>query len=187
MKKEKLFILAILLSFLPGCATFQPPSYSPDYETLDNLKKLNLAKLSVESFRPKDPKAAVNNISLRGGSMKAVEGAFSTYIENAIRSDMKEVGIFDPAANLKLDATVIKNDIDISGISKGSGTLAVKLLITKNGTTTLNKEYSTTTQFESSFAGAVAIGIGQREYPNLVRSFLKNVYNDPEFLNAIKK
>jgi len=187
MKKQKFLFLAILMAVIPGCATLQAPNYSADYETLDNLKKLNLEKLAVGNFQPTDPNAPVNKISLRGSSMKAPEGVFSTYLENAIRSDLKEIGILETGSNTTLDATVLKNDIDISGISKGSGTLTVKITITKNGTIKLDKVYSTTTQFESSFAGAVAIGIGQREYPNLVRTFLKTVYNDSEFINAIKK
>ncbi|HCU83910.1 MULTISPECIES: hypothetical protein [unclassified Methylophilus] len=187
MKKQKFLFLAMLMALLPGCASLQAPNYSPDYETLDHLKKLNLEKLSVGNFQPNDPNATVNKISLRGSSMKAPEGVFSTYLENAIRSDLKEIGILESSSNTKLNATVLKNDIDISGISKGSGILSVNLTIVKNGAVTLDKVYSTTTQFESSFAGAVAIGIGQREYPNLVRTFLKNVYNDSEFINAIKK
>lgn len=187
MKKLKLSFLLLVIAVVPGCASLQAPNYSPDYETLDHLKKSNLQKIAVARFQPQDPKAAVNHISLRGSSLTAAEGLFSTYLENAIRSDLKEIGILDSNAETKLDATVLKNDIDISGISKGNGQLSVKLTVSKHGTILLDKVYSASTQFESSFAGAVAIGIGQREYPNLVRAFLKQVYTDPEFLAAIQK
>jgi hypothetical protein len=186
MKIIRLLFAAILISILSGCASLLAPNYSPDYESVDKLKKLNLQKISVGEFQPRDPNAEVNKISLRAASLKAQEGAFSIYLENAIRSDLKEVGILDSASNTKLDATILKNDIDISGLSKGSGIMEVKLVISKNGKQTFDKVYSTTTNFESSFAGAVAIGIGQKEYPGLVRAFLKNVYNDPEFIRAVQ-
>lgn len=186
MRIIRVLFVAMLISTLSGCASLLAPNYSPDYETIDKLKKLNLQKISVGEFQPRDPTASVNKISLRAASLKAPEGAFSIYLENAIRSDLKEIGILDPASNTKLDATIIKNDIDISGISKGSGIMEVKLTILKNGKQTFDKVYSTATNFESSFAGAVAVGIGQREYPNLVRAFLKDVYNDPEFIHAVQ-
>jgi len=183
----RVLFAAILIQFLSGCATLLAPNYSPDYEAIDKLKKLNLQKISVGEFQPRDPNAPVNKIGLRGASLKASEGAFSIYLENAVRSDLKEIGILDTASNTKLDAKVIKNDIDISGISKGAGVMEVKLTISKNGIQTFDKVYSSTTRFESSFAGAVAVGIGQKEYPNLVRAFLKDVYNDPEFIRAVQK
>ena len=186
MKIIKVLYVAMVISTLSGCASLLAPNYSPDYETIDKLKKLNLQKMSVGEFQPRDPNAPVNKIGLRGASLKAPEGAFSIYLENAIRSDLKEIGILDSAANTKLDANIIKNDIDISGISKGSGVMEVKLTISKNGKQTFDKVYTSTTKFESSFAGAVAVGIGQREYPSLVRAFLKDVYNDPEFIRAVQ-
>lgn len=186
MKIIRLLILAMLASTLFGCATLLTPSYSPDYETLDKLKKLNLQKMAVGDFEPRNPNSPLNKISLRAASLRAPEGAFSIYLENAIRSDLKEIGIFDQASSAKLDATIIKNDIDISGISKGSGILEAKLTVSKNGNPTFNKIYAATTNFESSFAGAVAIGIGQKEYSSLVRAFLKKVYSDPEFIQAVQ-
>ena len=187
MKIIRFFLIIILAGQLLGCATLLAPTYSPDYQTIDKLKKLNIQKLAIGDFQPKDPNATVNKISLRGSSLKAQEGSFSIYLENAMRSDLKEIGILDAASSTKIDATVIKNDIDISGISKGSGNLEVKITISRDGKTSLDKTYSTTTSFESSFAGAVAIGIGQKEYPSLIRAFLKDVYNDLEFILAVQK
>lgn len=186
MKIIRVLFAAVLISTLSGCVSLLAPNYSPDYEAIDKLKKLNLQKISLGEFQPRDPNAAVNKISLRGASLKAQEGAFSIYLENAIQSDLKEIGILDSSSNTKLDATLLKNDIDISGLIKGSGIMEVKLTISKNGKQTFDKTYSTTTNFDSSFAGAIAVGIGQKEYPSLVRAFLKEIYNDPEFTRAVQ-
>ena len=65
--------------------------------------------------------------------------------------------------------------------------MEVKLSINKKGVLAFEKVYSASTQFESSFAGGVAVLKGQSEYPNLVRALLQKVYADPAFIEVIKK
>jgi hypothetical protein len=185
--KGRLLFAALALSLLSGCASIVAPPYSPDYESIDHLKKMSLEKMSVGTVQPQDPKAPVNHIGLRAASLVSPDGTFAAYLEKALRSDLTEMGFFDPASTTKLDATILKNDIDISGLSKGSGTMQVKLTVTKNGAVAFEKDYSATTEFESSFAGAVAIPKGQSEYPNLVRALLKQIYSDAAFIEAVKK
>lgn len=176
--------IAILVS---GCASFTAPTYSPDYETIDRLKKLNIEKMSVGEVQPRDPSASVNKITLRGAMLSPPSGTFANYLENAIRSDLMEMGLYEPTSTTRFDATILKNDIDVSGFSTGYGAMEIKLSINKKGTLTFEKVYSANTQFESSFAGAVAIPKGQNEYPNLVRALLQKVYVDPAFIEAVKK
>jgi hypothetical protein len=180
-------LAAVATTFLvSGCSLTAPP-YSPNYETIDNLKRVDAEKMSVGEVQPNDPNAPVNSISLRGSKLTASNGTFSGYLENAIRSDLIEMGLYDPTSTTRIDATILKNDIDVSGISSGSGVMEVKLTITKNATLAFEKVYTANTQFESSFAGAVAVPKGQNEYPNLVRTLLDNVYNDPAFIEVVKK
>lgn len=179
-----LIIVSILLS---GCASFVAPGYSPNYETIDKLKKENLAKLAVGEVQPTDPAAPINKISLRASSLKSSSGTFAKYLEEALISDLKELGLYEPTAGNRIDAVIIKNDIDISGFSKGLGIMEVKIKVSKNTDTVFEKTYVANTQFESSFAGAVAIPKGQSEYPSLVRELLKKIYEDPAFIQAIKK
>lgn len=177
-------ITAILVS---GCASLTVPPYSPHYETIDRLKKMNIEKMAVGEVQPRDPNASVNKITLRGARLIPPSGTFATYLENAIRSDLIEMGFYDPVSTTQVNATILKNDIDISGISTGYGTMEVKLTINKKGDLAFEKVYLANTQFESSFAGAIAVPRGQSEYPNLVRALLQKVYSDPLFIEAVKK
>lgn len=186
MNKFKITLVTFALLLLSGCASFVAPNYSPDYQTIDTLKKQKLGKATVDTFQPQDPNAEVNKISLRGSSLKATGGSFASYIENAMRSDLTEMGIYDANAKTKINTTVLKNDIDISGLSKGSGLLEVQLSISKDGAVVLDKIYSVTTTFDSAFAGMIAIPIGQKEYPNLVRTLLAKIYTDAEFIEVLK-
>lgn len=187
MQVPRLLLAALAVSFISACASLTAPPYSPSYEALDRLKKMNIEKLSVGKVGPSDPDAPVNRITLRGASLSSPNGTFGGYLENAIRSDFIEIGVFDPSSTSQVDATILKNDIDISGISIGYGVMEVKLSVVKRGDLAFEKDYSANTQFESSFAGAVAVPKGQSEYPNLVRALLQKVYNDPDFIKAVKK
>jgi hypothetical protein len=189
MKIETATIICLLvgLSLLSGCASLTTPTYSPHYETIDLLKKRDIEKMSVGEVQPHDPSAPVNQITLRGTPLSSSNGTFASYLENALRSDLKEMRLYDPTSTMRVDATILKNDIDISGFGTGYGVMEVKLAINKKGILAFEKVYLANTQFESSFAGAVAIPKGQNEYPNLVRALLQKVYSDPTFIEAVKK
>ncbi len=171
---------------LSGCA-LNVPSYSPRYETLDQLKKKPIDKLAVGNFQPSDPKAEVNHITLRGSPLSPENSTFAAYLENALRTDLKEVGVYDPASGTRLDATLLKNDIDVSGFSTGTGVMEVRLSVSRQSIVSFEKIYTANTQFDSSFVGAVAIPKGQAEYPNLVRTLLQQIYLDAAFIEAVKK
>lgn len=187
MHVSRLLLLAIVVSSVSGCASFTAQPYTPSYETIDSIKKMDIEKLSIGKIGPSDPNAPVNRITLRGATLSSPSGTFASYLENAIRSDLTEMGFFDAASTSRIDATILKNDIDVSGISVGYGELEISLSIFKKGRLAFEKNYSVKTQFESSFAGAVATLKGQNEYPNLVRALLQKIYSDPEFIKAVKK
>ncbi|HEX5805108.1 MAG TPA: hypothetical protein VFY31_02080 [Macromonas sp.] len=177
-------VVAVLTS---GCASFSVPSYTPDYPTLDQMKRENIEKISVGQFQPQDPNSPINKISLRGASLKPAEGNYAKYLEQAIRSDLADMRLLDPESPTRIEATLTQNYIDVSGISTGYGALEVELSVLKSGTAVFTKKYMVQTSFESSFAAAVAVPKGQNEYPNLVKTLLKNIYSDPDFLRSVKK
>lgn len=170
-----------------GCSSFTTATYSPDYVAVDSLKGGKLNKLSVADVQPSSPAAPVNSITLRGGSLIVQNGTFSTYIQNAFISDLKEAGLFDENASIRIELNVTKNDIDISSITTGSGLIEVEMRIRDRNQVLLEKTYTVTTTFESAYMGAVAIPRGQNEYPNLVRALFRKIYSDSEFIKAIKK
>ncbi|MDI3381903.1 hypothetical protein ACFPPF_18765 [Xenophilus aerolatus] len=168
-----------------GCAQLLAPPYTPDYEGMDALKRTGPDKAAVAAFQPTDPKAGVNKISLRGATLLSGSGSFAKYLENALISDLKEIGVYDSAARTRIDATLLGNDIAIGQIATGTGFIEIELTVTRDGTQRLRKTYAARTSFESSFAGAVAIPKGQLEYANLVRTLLRQVYTDPAFIAAV--
>ena len=186
MYRLKSAVIAVALSCLAGCASFVVPSYSADYSAVDALKRSGLKPVAVEPVQPQDSSAKVNKITLRGAQLTVDDGNYAKYLERALQSDLKEAGLFDPASNRRLFVTLLRNDIDVSGFSEGTGDIQAEVAVNEQGQTRLRKTYTANTKFESSFAGAVAIPKGQAEYPNLVRSLLAQIYRDPEMLAALK-
>jgi hypothetical protein len=187
MHPIRLLAACAAVGALSGCAALVAPPYSPDYQSLDALKKTPLEKVAVAPVQPRDASAPVNRITLRGATLASPKGTFAQYLEDALVQDLREISAFDPAAGLRIDATVLKNTMDVSGFSTGSGQMEVDLSVKRGATTLHRKTYQASTSFESSFAGAVAIPKGQLEYANLVRALLSKVYADPQFINALKK
>jgi hypothetical protein len=186
MSVFRLAASGLAVAMLAGCAALVAPPYSADYSALDKLKGASIEKTAVAPVQPRDASAAVNKISLRGASLQAAQGTFAQYLEDALIQDLKEVSAYDPKAGTLISATILKNDVDVSGFSKGTGTMTVRFTVTRAGATRLDKTYAAATEFESSFAGNVAIPKGQGEYGHLVQTLLGKVYADPEFVNALK-
>jgi len=187
MPLPRLLGACLLAAALSGCASFVAPPYSADFVALDRLKTMPLEKAAVGTFQPIDPAAAVNRVTLRGAPMVSPRGSFARYLQDALAQDLREIAVYDDAAQIRIDATVLKNAIDISGVSTGTGLMEVEFAVTRGGQTRLKKLYTASTQFESSFAAAVAVPKGQIEYGVLVRTLLGKVYSDPDFINALKK
>ena len=169
-----------------ACGTLQAPSYSADFFAVDSMKRQGLAKTSVGKALPDDAKAKVNSISLRGSTLASGDTTFAGYVSNALASDLKDAGLLDASATRRIDVVLLSNVIDVSGFSEGFGKIEIELIITDHSDNLLRKKYATQTKFESGFSGATAIPKGQIEYPNLVRALWASVYQDADFLKAMK-
>lgn len=174
--------LAVLAT---GCAQLKAPPYAADYEALDRLRASKPATVAVAKVQPTDPDDRVNNLSLRGARLVSPSGTFSKYLEDALTRDLREISAFDAQSRTQLDARILQNDINVSGIATGTGLMEVEVAVTRDGQQRLKKTYKADTTFESSFAGIVAIPAGQAAYTDLARTLLRKVYSDPQFVTAI--
>lgn len=187
MKNLMQILVLAAVVLVVGCAGYKTPIYSSDYVAVDSLKAYRLKKLAVENVKPEDSEAEVNKITLRGGSLVVEGGTFATYLQNAIKNDLIEIGAYDPTSQTTLDVTILKNDIDVSGFSDGKGEIEILLKVRNRDAVLLEKSYIANTQFDSAFAAMVAVPKGQSEYPKLVKKLLATVYADKQFISAIKR
>lgn len=186
MKIKTIIAVVATCASIVGCVSYKTPAYSPDYVAVDALKTYKLKKVAVEDVAPKDVEDKVNKITLRGANLVVENGTFATYLQNALINDLNEISIYDKNSSTKLNVTILKNDIDVSGFSKGTGEMEIALRIVGVNGVLLEKNYSAITQFDSAFGAIVAVPRGQSEYPKLVQKLLATVYSDQQFINAIK-
>lgn len=182
-------LLTILLSVfvLSGCGTIQAPPYTPNYEKIDQFSSDSLSKVSLGEFLPTDKNAPVNKVSLRAMNLGTSQGHFAGYLQASMKSDLREMGIYNPNSSRSIEANILENDIDISGLNEGTGTISVDVTILENEQTLFMKNYKANTQFESAFLGSVAITRGANEYPVLIKTLLSKIYQDSEFIRALSK
>jgi len=188
MRFRVLLLALTLMPLVASCMswTYKVPPYSPNYEFIDGLKGRSVEKIAVGEVQPRDPNSPVNKITHRviegEISLSVRDGTFADYLEEAIKYDLREIGILDQGSRIQLNATIIRNDVNLSKFSRGTGVMEVNITIGKDGNVTFDRPYSVQTKF---LAGPLEYR--HSEYPVLVRTLLEKVYADPEFFNAIKK
>ena len=188
--KGKVMIKSIVVvacaGFVMGCS-MTAPQYTPSVANIGQLKTAKLKPLAVEKVVP-DTALGSNNesIGLRASSMNSPTGSYSTYIEEAIKSEFQAAGLLDPASSTKLSGVLVKNDVNVGGFSTGDSIIEARVKVTKAGTVAYDKLKTATLQFESSFAGPVAIPKGRDMYPVTVQKFIETLISDSDFVSALK-
>lgn len=179
--------LAALL-LLSGCASQFAPPYSPSIENVQMLRDAGTGKVRVGTFRA-DPKTGNDeSISLRGLSLQSpVGGRFSSYVAEALRSELAAARLIDDKAAVEIGGMLIKNNVDVSGISVGTGILQARVVVRRDGRVSYDKVVQADMTFESSFAGAVAAPKGIQAYPTLVQKFLSKLYGDRNFIASLTR
>jgi len=79
-----------------------------------------------------------------------------------------------------------RNDLDSSGIVKGTGLIEAQFVVRRDGQVKFDKIKSASAEWESSFAGAVAIPKAAQNYPVMVQSLLAALYSDADLQSALR-
>lgn len=171
---------------ISGCS-MMAPNYSASIPNVQKLKDAGDVKAKVGTFdSAKDP-ANANPISIRGSSLNSpYNNSYSEYLAAAIRQELELAGKLSANSDIEISGTLLKNDLDASGFGTGYGTIEARFMVKKGAQIRYDKVKAAKTQWESSFAGAVAIPKAQQEYSNLVQQLLITLYGDQEFLQALK-
>jgi len=179
--------LAALL-LLSGCASQFAPPYSPSIENVQMLRDAGTGKVRVGSFRA-DPKTGNDeSISLRGLSLQSpVGGKFSSYVAEALKSELAAARLIDDKAAVEIGGMLIRNNVDVSGISVGTGILQARVVVRRGGRVSYNKVVQADMTFESAFAGGVAVPKAIQAYPDLVQKFLAKLYGDRDFISSLTR
>lgn len=176
---------AVLLA--SGCAQMAP-NYNPSVENIQKLRDSGAGKVRVGVLEPRLVAGQANDaITLRASSMTSPYGGkFTTYLEEALKSELQAARLLDAASGVEISGSVTKNDVSIGNLSEGYGEIECRVVVKRSGAVRYDKVKYTRITFESGFAGAVAIPNGVRAYPELVSKFLGSLYADGEFIDALR-
>lgn len=179
-------LMVACASLVVGCS-INTPQYSPSVTNIGQLKMAKLKPLAIDKVVP-DAALGSNDssISLRGSSMSPTNGSYSSYLQEALKAEFQAAGLLDPSSQVRFSGVLIKNDVNVAGFSTGDSIIEAKIKITKAGHIVYDKLKTATLQFESSFAGAVAIPKGQSMYPATVQKFIETLITDSDFISALQ-
>jgi hypothetical protein len=187
MRHIALLSLVILVgSMTSGCST-TAPQYSASMDNVQLLKDAGNASAKVGKFDSIPGAGNYNSISLRASHMNSpYENSYSAYLAEAIKQELSLAGKLKADTDIEISGSLLKNDINISGFSIGTGDIQARFVVKKGAQTRYDQIKTIHNQWESSFVGAVAIPRGQQQYPNLVQKLLATLYADRDFLAALK-
>jgi hypothetical protein len=166
-----------------SCATVVP-TYQ---ETVDNVTKLEQggnSKVSLGEFKA-DP--ALQSLHSRANTFNSpYHDSFSEYLREALRLELARAGRYYPHSDIRVDAELQRNNLDISGINVGSQEITARFIVLRRGKIAYDRVKSIRKQWDSSLYAAIAVPLARDAYPEAVHMLLSELFSDPEFIAAIK-
>ena len=186
---RKSFLLAAVAvsAVLAGCAG-PAPNYSPSIDNVESLKKAG-ANVAVKSgeIGVTPGMSGANALSLRAKSITSPVGNhYGDYLAAALRQELEMAKLGNPQSGVEISGTLLKNNIDAGGFRTNQGQMEARFLVKSAGQVRFDKVKRIEHQWESSFAGAVAIPLAANNYPVMVQKLVGSLVNDPDFVKAIR-
>jgi len=179
----RLIIVLPIVAALSACAT-TAPRYTPNLAASEALEKQALSKMRIGEFSSATPD--VEKITIRGGTFSAPNGSsFADYLRMALQDELAMAGIWDESSSISISGVLLENHLDASGINIGVADLSAEFIVTVNSLETYRNIHSIHHEWDSSFAGAIAISRAHDNYVTAVRMLLLKLFTDPEFLQAV--
>jgi hypothetical protein len=189
LRAARITAAAAIGAVLVGCASVKLPAPTATADTVQKLRTANLqpAKPGTFALAPgKNPDMDRSQGGLRGSSVAAESGSFAQYLKDVIAVELKAAGLYDEAAKTMIDAQLLDSQLD-AAIGTGTGRLAARFTVTRDGKTLYDKQLSVDGKWESSFVGAVALPAAINEYGQFYKRLAAKLFEDAEFRAALAK
>lgn len=178
--------LLVLTMGLGACASSPAPAYQPGIANLHVLRA-GTAPIGVDDF---DAASGVNDqrLSVRADSLSGAgsDGTFSTYLQQALETELRVAGRFDQTADLRLSGTLTVNSVEAMNFSVGRASVGARFVLKRRGLVTYDKVLVANHEWDSSFIGALAIPAAMQGYSATVQKLTGQLFADPEFLQATR-
>jgi len=175
------FILSVVAA-LNACAT-TAPSYTPNLADIEVLEESGLRMMGVGSFTSANPD--LEKLTIRGGQFSSpYGGSFAGYLRNALQVQLEMAGLWDEASPATINGVLQKNHLDGSGMNIGVADLAAEFVLTVDESEVYREVHSIHHEWDSSFAGPVAIPRAGENYAVAVQKLLSELLTDPDFVRT---
>lgn len=178
---------AFLAAALVGCAAIPVPTYPASVDTTQSLLQRRDVSMAVAPF---SASAGVENqkLGVRVSQLSAggADGTFSSYMRNALITELKTAGRFDENSPVRIGGVLLHNELN-AGSGTGSATLTAHFTVTRSGVTAYDKSLTAVLKWDSSFMGAIAIPAAVQNYVGAVQKLLRKLLTDPDFIRATRR
>lgn len=179
----RLIIVLQIVVALSACAT-TAPRYTPNLAASETLEKQALSKMRIGEFSSATPD--VEKLTIRGGTFSAPNGdSFADYLRKALQDELAMAGIWDESSFISISGVLHENHLDASGTNIGVADLSAEFFVTVNRLEIYRNIHSIHHEWDSSFAGAVAISRAHDNYVVAVQKLLLKLFTDPKFSRAV--
>jgi hypothetical protein len=179
---------AVTLQFA-GCASVTLPAASGSAGNVEKLKAAGAQPMALGDFKAAPGKAtdADKGLSIRGSnSIAPNKGSFALQLREQLAAELKAAGLEGTGAKTVISAVVTDNQLEV-GLSQGTGRLAARFQVRRDGQLVFDKELVAASQWEASFMAAVAVPDGFNRYGALYQQLIGKLIDDADFRAAVKR
>lgn len=181
---------ALLLALgLSACVSVQIPAPSASADNIEKLRAAPIAPAGIGAFvlapgKPKDMDTTLGG--LRGSSMAPSTGSFALHLREQLVAELKAAGLYAPDSKLLIEGQLTDSKVD-AAIGTGTGRLAARFIVKREGQVVFDKELAAESSWESSFVGATAIPLAMNQYGALYKALVGKLIDDPQFRAALAR
>ncbi|SDH90781.1 hypothetical protein [Pseudomonas panipatensis] len=176
--------VALAALLLQGCGITMP-RYESSYDNVQALRaKAPLATLDAPSV---EADAGQNSIFVRANPVRSPEGDLSQHVQHALEGELRLAGLLEPGSPRHLDVRLRKTDLHAAAFGDGQGTLSADFDLRDKGVSLYHGSKQVSSRWDSSFFAVFAIPRAANAFNPLVRELLAELYQDPEFIQALKR
>lgn len=178
--------LVATLALQSACVSMVASKYQPGLANAEVLGRQNgAAPLRVGAFSA-DPALDGKPLNVRGSTLSGGEdGKFSTYLREALSTELKTAGRLDDHAALEISGELLQNRLNggsaTSGTATGNATVQARFVIKRDGAQVYDRTLTAEHRWPSSFMGAIAIPTAFDNYTATVQKLLQQLFSDPQF------
>jgi hypothetical protein len=175
--------IAIAALILQGCGVTMP-RYDANFDNVQTLKnQAPLAKLNAPTVAADEGQ---DSISARANPIRSPEGSISKHVQKALEDELRLAGLLEPSASRHLDVRLRQSKLD-APVGTGTGAISADFNLLEGERSLYSSSKTVTSTWDSSFVGGIAIPAAANAFNPLVRKLLAELYQDPQFINAMKQ